>query len=162
MKENIKTALFCITILMLFIGSLVYAADTTTRHEEQIWRAASDLGYRIGYQQAEWNIAPFVDHIYNYRGGDIYNISIYQTVELPRGYYYNKTYYPYNITFYKIDLDLTGFTWCDPSPYVNPNGTRYVTFRYCKEGPFPGPGHYKFDFLDVDFMEIIYWERVER
>lgn len=160
MKGDLKTALFCVTILIMFIGSLAFAAITMESREEQIWRNASVFGYRIGYQQAEWDLSPFFDeNIYDYDGGEIYNISIYQMAEVPRPYYYNNTYYPCDITFYKIDLDLRGFfSGQEFSPYVNPNGTRYVTFRYCKNGPFPGPGHYKFHYFHVDFMEIIHWE----
>ena len=165
MKEDVKIVLFVAAIVVMFVSSHIFVLEANTRGKEQIWRGASDLGYLIGYQQAEWDIAPFFNkHIEYYDGGEIYSIEPFYTVNLtkqPLGYYYNDTYYPHNITFYKIDLDLTGFTWCDPSPYVNPNGTRYATFRYCKEGPFTSPGYYKFHCFDVDFMEIINWEKVE-
>lgn len=160
MKGDLKTALFVAVILVMFVSSHIFVLEANTRGEEQIWRNAEGLGYIIGYQAAEWDLSPFFDeNIYNYAGGEIYNISVYQIVELPGGYYYNNTYYSYNITLYKIDLNLQGFfVGQEFSPYVNPAGSRYVTFRYCKNGPFPGPGHYKFHYFDVDFMEIIHWE----
>lgn len=164
MKEDVKIVLFIAVILVMFVSSHIFVLEANTRGEEQIWRAASDLGYRIGYQQAEWALSPFVE-ICRYANGEIYSIEPFYTVNLtkqPLGYYYNDTYYPYNITIYKIDLDLRGFFPGQSfSPYVNPNGTRYVTFRYCKGGPFPEPGRYKFDYLDVDVMEVIHWERAE-
>ena len=165
MKSDIKTALFCATIIIMFISFAAFVAVTTESREEQIWRNASDFGYEIGYINGKWTALEFIDYEFYEFDGQIYSIEHYDTVNISdRGSTWvieNGTLFvPDQIVIYKMKLDLCGFSWCDPSSYIfNTNGTRHVSFRYCRNGAITDPGYYRFYYLDVDIMEITHWEK---
>lgn len=149
-------------VLIIVVGSILAS--------NQVYLLSHDYndglrdGIEWGREMAKTQL--WIDEIFGEYIGEIRSIEPYCVINISKlGYYRGDVYHPFNFTIYKLDLDLTGFhpeqTF---SPYVNPWGTRCVTFRYCSgsnifEGnPIPSPGHYKFYYLNKDFMEITHWE----
>lgn len=158
---KIENQFTTIAILLIFIIiGLIITININNERQEIIHYAYSDMGFEIGYLTAKHEI--MIDEDIGEFSGEIYSIEPFFSFEMPPplGYYYsNGTFVPNNFSVYKIDIDLTGFPWCDPHPYVNSDGTRYVTFRYCSNGVIPESGMYQFFYLDADVMEITHWEK---
>jgi len=164
MKENTKNGIILI-IAILIMGSLtvstIYLEKTGAQEE---FDRAFHSGIELGYIQGKFTALEFIDYQFYEFDGQIYSIEYYDAINISdRGVQKvteNGTIFiPDQFVVYKMKLDLCGFPWCDPSPYVSDtSGIRYVSFRYYKDGPITEPGYYRFYYLDIDIMEITHWE----
>ena len=164
MKE--KTEFKIILIITVFIlGTMslgiVYFEKERAKNE---FRDIFHAGIELGYIQGKFTASEFIDYEFYEFDGQVYSIELYDAFNISdRGSNWvteNGTIFvPDQFVIYKIGLDLQGFSWCDPSPYVSDtSGIRYVSFRYCRDGPITEPGYYRFYYLDVDIMEITHWK----
>jgi len=165
MKEKLKDKIILIiTILMLgsFTLGIVYLEKERAQEE---YDRAFHSGVELGYIQGKFTALEFIDYGFYEFDGQIYSIEHYDTVNISdMGSTWvteNGTLFvPDQFVIYKMKLDLCGFPWCDPSPYISDtSGIRSVSFRYCRNGAITEPGYYRFYYLDVDIMEITHWEK---
>jgi len=164
MKEKIKNDILLI-IAIIILGcitiSTVYLEKERARDDfDDIFLAGRELGYLSGQR----TVSEFMDYQFYEFDGQVFSIDFYDTVNISdmgsNLVTDNGTLFvPDQFVIYKMNLDLCGFPWCDPSQYITyTSGTRHVSFRYCRDGPITEPGYYRFYYLDVDIMEITHWE----
>jgi hypothetical protein len=148
--------------IVIVIALLITLGYRELNHEKEVsdaFKTGESLGYDIAtFYATHTNMS---DVPFQHYSGEVYGIENYSSFNMSTfGYNFNGTFYPYQFVIYKLTLDLRGFLPGQVfSPYVNPGGTRYVTFRYSDDGPFPGPGYYSFYYLDKDIIEITHWEK---
>lgn len=165
MKDKLKDKIILI-IAILMLGSftlgIVYLEKTGAQEE---FDRAFHSGVELGYFQGKLTALEFIDYRFYEFDGQIYSIEPYDVINISdmgtNLVTENGTIFiPDQFVIYQMEVDLCGFPWCYPSPYISDtSGIRHVSFRYCRNGPITEPGYYKFYYLDVDIMEITHWEK---